>query len=113
MATDRLKTVDKDTRTAVAAAGGRGRKAAVSPQRRSEIAAAGAAKANGAPSLALRIRRQWPTLKIAERRAVAEALAGCKGLGVAPMAPGGLLTPRKSTAKKAAPPVVDVPADPS
>jgi hypothetical protein len=109
MATDRLKSVDKDTRQAVAASGGRGRKEAVSPERRSEIAAAGAAKANSAPSLALRIRRQWPTLKIAERRAVAEALSGCKGLGVVPMAPGGMVGPRKSAPRKVVP-IVDAPS---
>lgn len=107
--TDRLKSVDKDTRTAVAASGGRGRKEAVSPERRSEIASAGAAKANAAPSLALRIRRQWPTLGMKDRRAVAEALSGCKGLGVVPLAPGGLVGPRKAAPRKVVP-ILDAPS---
>lgn len=70
--TDRMSS---DTRKAVTAAGGRARAAALSPEERSAIARAGAAKANRPASLARRIVDAWPSLSRAERAEVREILA--------------------------------------
>lgn len=78
--TNRIQAVPKETRAAVAAAGGAARSEALTPERRSEIARAGAAKTNSPEGRALSIRRAWPGMRAPERRAVAAALAGCKGL---------------------------------
>lgn len=79
--TNRINAVPKETRTAVAAAGGTARSEKLTPERRSEIAREGARKTNSPEGRALSIRRAWPAMKLAERRAVAAALAGCRGLG--------------------------------
>lgn len=80
MPSSRINAIPKETRANVAAAGGAARAEALTPERRSEIARAGAAKTNSPEGRALSIRRAWPALKPAERRAVAAALSGCKGL---------------------------------
>jgi hypothetical protein len=81
MPTNRITAVPKDTRASVAAAGGAARAESLSPERRSEIARAGALKTNSPEGRALAIRRAWPAMKPAERRVVAAVLAGCRGLG--------------------------------
>lgn len=81
MPTNRINTIKKETRAAVAAAGGTARAEALTPEQRSEIARAGAAKTNSPVGRATSIRRAWPTMKPAERREVAATLAGCRGLG--------------------------------
>lgn len=80
--TNRISSVDKETRTAVASAGGSGRAAALDGETRSEIARSGAAKTNSPENYAQRIARQWKGLPPARRRAIAQTLSTCNGLGV-------------------------------
>lgn len=79
---NRINAVSKETRENVASAGGAARAEALTPERRSEIARAGALKTNSPEGRATSIRRAWAALPIRERRAVAAVLAGCKGLDV-------------------------------
>lgn len=76
----RIATVDGDTRRRVASTGGAQRAANLTAEQRSEIARQGAAKANSAAALAMRLRRMWAGVKPSERAEVAETLTGCNGL---------------------------------
>jgi acyl-CoA reductase-like NAD-dependent aldehyde dehydrogenase len=80
MATDRINKIDRDTRSAVASAGGAGRAAALSGEERSAISRSGAAAINSPAGLALRLRRKWTGIPLSERKIIAAQLAGCRGL---------------------------------
>lgn len=67
--------MDRETRQAVTAAGGRGRAAALSPDERAAIAAAGARAVNSPAGLARRIVKAWPGLSADERAEVRAILA--------------------------------------
>lgn len=95
--TNRLKAIDKETRTAVASAGGSGRAAALSADQRSAVAAKGAATTNSPENYAQRIARQWRGLPAARRRVIQQTLSECNGLGV--VAP----EPRRTRGKIASP----------
>jgi hypothetical protein len=73
--TDRMTTVDAETRQAVAAAGGRGRAEALTAAQRSEIARAGARAANSPAGRARSIVKAWAALTRAERAEIREILA--------------------------------------
>lgn len=78
----RISSIDKETRTAVASAGGAGRAAALDSETRSDIARAGAAKTNSPENYAQRIARAWKSLTPARRREIQQTLSVCNGLGV-------------------------------
>jgi hypothetical protein len=59
--------MDRETRQAVTAAGGRGRAAALTPDERAAIAAAGARAVNSPAGLARRIVKAWPGLSAEEQ----------------------------------------------
>lgn len=85
---NRISKIDKETRVAVASAGGSGRAAALAgTPRASEIARSGAAKTNSPENYAQRIARQWRDLTPARRREIQQTLSVCNGLGVVPPEP--------------------------
>lgn len=86
----RIRQVPAERRAAIASEGGAARAAALDPEARAEIARSGAAKTNSPLNYAQRIRRAWSTMPVAERRAVAEVMGGCKGLI-------NMLTPKTTT----------------
>lgn len=99
---NRIKTLDKETRTAVASAGGSGRAAALAgTPRAAEIARSGASVTNSPENYAQRIARQWRDLPVARRRVIQQTLSACNGLGV--VAP----EPKRTRGSKATPSPVE------